>query len=102
MCMIALKHQSQESITVPLVDPFERSKYENRLYSMKWIFAIVTGKSTSMLTAGIGQKLQDLAYRVTASNRYYLNVNCGLLTSEKFCEILYLMVQNIILITWYQ
>ena len=40
-----------------------------------------SGKSTTSI------KLQDLDYRVTAINGYYLNAYCGLLPSEKFCKI---------------
>ena len=39
----------------------------------------------------ISKKSQDLFHRITAINRYYLNVDCGLLPSDKCCEIFVLI-----------
>ena len=47
-----------------------------------------SGKSTAMAIPGIGKKLQDLGDRVTVTNiDNYSNADCGLLASDKFCEI---------------
>ena len=43
--------------------------------------------SSKSTIASISKKSEDLIHHVTATNRYYLNVDCGLLPSDKFCEI---------------
>ena len=70
-----------------------RATFNNR--SMKYICNISisnSGKSTTMASASI-------AHRVTASNGYYLNVDCGYFDPKNFVKYLCLvMTQNVIMI----